>query len=78
MAQFNINLTPEFEKDLETLMKKRGIETKSEAIRNAVHEAVEKLKKRKKEIDFESWLGWGLRVSPNSNPRFKSDKDLWE
>jgi Arc/MetJ-type ribon-helix-helix transcriptional regulator len=38
MAQINFHTTPEFEADLEALMKRRGLRTKSEAIRLAVHE----------------------------------------
>lgn len=39
MAQINLHTTPEFEAELAALMKGRGIKTKSEAIRLAVHEA---------------------------------------
>jgi hypothetical protein len=39
MAQINLHTTPEFEADLAALMKARGIKSKSEAIRLAVHEA---------------------------------------
>ena len=38
MGQINIILTPQFERDLQTLMKVRGIRTKSDAIRIAVQE----------------------------------------
>jgi Arc/MetJ-type ribon-helix-helix transcriptional regulator len=41
MAQVNLHTTPEFEADLDTLMKGRGLRSKSEAIRLAVHEAAE-------------------------------------
>ncbi len=40
MAQINLHTTPQFEADLATLMKERGIKTKSEAIRLAVREVV--------------------------------------
>ena len=39
MTQINLHVTPEFEADLEKLMKDRGLRSKSEAIRLAVHEA---------------------------------------
>jgi Arc/MetJ-type ribon-helix-helix transcriptional regulator len=39
VPQLNLNTTPEFERDLEALMKTRGLKSKSEAIRAAVHEA---------------------------------------
>ena len=40
MAQLNLNLTDQFVKDREKYMKKKGIQSKSEAVRTAVHEAV--------------------------------------
>ena len=39
MAQINLHVTPEFEEALETLMRARGLRSKSEAIRDAVREA---------------------------------------
>ena len=39
MPQLNLNVTPEFERDLEALMKARGLKNKSDAIRLAVREA---------------------------------------
>jgi len=41
MAQINLHTTPEFEDDLAKLMRGRGIRSKSEAIRTAVHEAAD-------------------------------------
>lgn len=39
MAQINLHVTPEFEDALDTLMRARGLRSKSEAIRHAVREA---------------------------------------
>ncbi len=39
MSQINLHTTPQFEDDLAIFMKARGLRTKSEAIRLAVHEA---------------------------------------
>ena len=39
MAQINLNVTPDFDSDLQSLMKARGLKSKSEAIRLAVREA---------------------------------------
>lgn len=78
MSQININVTPEFEKNLKEYMKHRGITQKSEAIRKAVGETVEKIKEQKKPYDFSRLLGCGLKGPLNPNPKFKSDDELWE
>jgi len=78
MSQLNINLTPQFEKELLEYMKQAKITQKSEAIRQALHEAVEQLKSKKREVDFSRWLGMGLKAPQNPNPRFKTHDDLWE
>ena len=77
MKQFNINITPEFNKNLKLLMKHRGIKEKAQAIRLAVQEVVEKILSENKQTDFRSWLGIGLKSPLNSSPRFKDEDDLW-
>jgi hypothetical protein len=77
MAQLNLNITPEFKKDLEKYMRQRGISTKSEAIRMALHELVTMLNVSKKS-DFDSWLGAGLKAELKSTRKFKSEDDLWK
>ncbi len=76
MRKININVTPEFEKDLQRLMRLRKFRTKTEAIRVAVHEAAQP-KARKDFSAFEELLGAGLRGTLNPNPRFKNQDDLW-
>jgi hypothetical protein len=77
MKQFNINITPEFRKDLKLLMKHRGIKEKAQAIRMAVKEVVERILSDSKQSDFRGWLGMGLKSPQNSNPRFNNEDDLW-
>lgn len=77
MAQLNLNITPEFKKNLEKYMRKRGITTKSEAIRMALHELVTMMSVSKKS-DFDSWLGAGLKAELKSSRKFKSEDDLWK
>ena len=78
MAQINIHVQPGFAADLETLMTLRGLRTKSEAIRLAVREAVERLTRaRSSASDFRSWKGEALKAGAHSAPRFQSDDDLW-
>ena len=78
MSQININVTPEFSKDLNRYMKKKGIKQKTEAIRKAVHEVAEKVEASTKEGEFRHLLGIGLKAPVNPNPRFKTEDELWE
>lgn len=50
MAQLNLNITPQFKKDLEKYMKIIGVRTKSEALRMALHEIVAVIATSKKVI----------------------------
>ncbi len=77
MAQINIHVTPEFEKAIAQLMRKRGIRTKSEAIRIAIHEALERTRRARGATDFREWVGLAKAAPVNQRPRFKSDADLW-
>ena len=78
MPQLNMHVTPEFEADLQELMKRRGLKAKAEAIRVAVKEALDAQEKKEVFRDYESLLGFGNKGTVNPNPRFKSDDDLWE
>jgi hypothetical protein len=76
MRQLNLNVTPEFDKDLRRFMKQRGIARKSDAIRLALREAAARTKANSND-DFRSWLGMGLKSPLNPKPRFRSEDDLW-
>ena len=76
MKQLNLNVTPEFERDLESFMKSRRIARKSEALRQALREAAERLA-GEAEYDFRAWLGLGLKFPPARKRRFRSEDDLW-
>jgi hypothetical protein len=75
MKQLNLNVTPEFERDLKLFMKRKGIKRKSDAIRYAIREAASRTNVPK--TDFRSWIGVAAKDAPNPNPRFKSEDDLW-
>ena len=75
MKQLNLNVTPEFDQNLRVFMKREGILNKSDAIRRAVREAVEKSPSG--ETDFRSWIGMGLKEPLNRRPRFRSEDELW-
>jgi len=76
MAQLNINMTPQFAASLARLMKLRGIGAKSEAIRVAVEECVQRTRAARK-ADFRAWVGLAAAAPENPKPRFASDDDLW-
>ena len=50
MSQINVHLTAEFEQALAELMRLRQIKTKSDAIRAAVQEALERERRRKENV----------------------------
>ena len=76
MRQLNINVTPQFERHLRQYMKQKNLARKSDAIREAIREAVERAG-RPTEYDFRSWLGMALRAPLNRKRRFDSEDDLW-
>ncbi|MEX2300142.1 MAG: hypothetical protein WD733_04345 [Bryobacterales bacterium] len=75
MKRLNLNVTPEFERDLR-YMERRKIARKSDAIRAAVREAVTKSSDAQ-EYDYRAWLGMGLKPPLNKRRRFRSEDDLW-
>ena len=77
MSQINIHLTAEFEQALTEFMRLRQIKTKSDAIRAAVQEALERERRRRETPDFSRWVGLAKRTPENPSPRFRSDDDLW-
>lgn len=77
MPQLNIHLTPDFEAALSEYMRLRRVRTKSDAVRLAVQEAVEREHHRRIVPDFSRWLGMAKQAPENLNPRFRSDDDLW-
>ena len=77
MPQLNINMTPEFEKDLKQLMKSRQLKTKAETIKIAVKECLDRSILKKAPTDFKKWLGRGKEKAENKTRLFKSDDDLW-
>jgi Arc/MetJ-type ribon-helix-helix transcriptional regulator len=56
MAQVNVHVTPEFDEALGRLVRLRGLRSKSEAIRWAVVEALDREIGRSQTADFRAWL----------------------
>jgi Arc/MetJ-type ribon-helix-helix transcriptional regulator len=77
MSQINIHLTTEFEQALAEFMRLRKIKTKSDAIRAAIQEALERARRRHESPDFSRWVGLGTEAPENPAPQFRSDDDLW-
>ena len=78
MSQLNIHMTPAFERVLKRFMEIREIRTKSEAIRLAVEESLDRELRNASSTDFTSWLGLGKAAAENLAPRFPSHDALWE
>ena len=74
MSQLNIQMTPEFERNLKRYMSVRGIKTKSEAVRQAVEESLARIPDPIV-MDWSSLRGKGLGSRP---PRFENNDQLWE
>ncbi len=72
MSQLNIQMTPEFERNLRKYMTARGIKTKSEAVRQAVEESLAR-------IPEPTMMDWSsLRCGFGSTPhRFEDNDSLW-
>ena len=77
MSQLNIHLTPDFEAALTKLMQVRGLRTKSEAVRLAVQETLERESRARKVLDFAELRGLANKATPNPHPRFPTHDDLW-
>lgn len=77
MSQLNINLTPAFEASLRRFMKARGLRTKSEAIRIAVEEGLQRVMAEKPLRDFAPWIGMARGPGEDPKPRFPTDDELW-
>jgi hypothetical protein len=74
--QLNLNVTPEFERDLLAYMRRHKITRKSDALRRALHEAVARGEAAQR-FDFRPWLGLALKAPLRSKPRFRSEDELW-
>ena len=76
VKRLSIGVTPQFERDLHQYMEARRLSRKSEAIRQALHEAVEH-QAAGNPSDLRSWLGMGLKAPLCRSHRFHSEDDLW-
>jgi Arc/MetJ-type ribon-helix-helix transcriptional regulator len=79
MKQLNIKLDSHLAKGLEILIKRRRLAGKTEAVRVAVREAVERLlNSERAKRTFRDSLGCAMSIGKlNPQPRFKTEDDLW-
>lgn len=78
VAQLNINQTPEFEDDLLRLMRIRKIATKSEAVRIAVRESLERSLESTTSVNYREWLNLARGEGENPSPKFQSHDEIWD
>ena len=77
MSQLNIHMTPRFARALSRFMKARGIKTKSEAVRTAVEEALN----RETAIAATNWsemLGIANKGPLKPKDQWLTEDELWE
>jgi len=77
MNQLNMQMTAEFQRDLEVAMKKLGARSKSEAIRLAVREMAKKPPGGGSRITWHQLLEAARNESPRKSRRFASHAEVW-
>jgi Arc/MetJ-type ribon-helix-helix transcriptional regulator len=75
MRQININVTPEFQRDLDMLMRKRKLKNKSDAIRFAVRQAAGA--RAEEPYDYRAWIGYALRAPLARKKKYLTEDELW-
>jgi Arc/MetJ family transcription regulator len=77
MAQLNIHLDEALEANIRRFMRLSGIRTKSDAVRVALEEGVQRARRGAGRTEYREWLGLGTRAAPSNRVRFRSEDDLW-
>jgi Arc/MetJ-type ribon-helix-helix transcriptional regulator len=78
VSQINIQVTPGFDDTLRRFMRLRRIKSKSEAIRTAVAESLQRSAAARPPVDYRTWLGVASQPPVSGRPRFASHGALWE
>ena len=71
----NLHITPEFERELETVMRLRGLKSRSEAVRQAVHDAAQVAAAKP---TMREWLERAHGISAEGALPAFDDDELWE
>ena len=73
--QLNIRTDPAFVRELDDLVRKAGLRTRTAAIKKAVHAMLEQTRTRRPKYDFHRAIGFAGKLK--STARFQSDDDLY-
>jgi len=76
MAQLNLNLDPEFERNIKVLMKARSEKHKSALLKSLVRDAVAALGLEPKSRDFSALIGLA-KPGLSKKKKFLTEDDLW-
>ena len=74
--QMNLQITPEFERDLDAIVRAKGSSSRSEAVRQLVHEAADHARKRRERLRDQLDAFRGV-AAEGALPAFEDD-ELWE
>ncbi len=77
MSQLNINMSAQFEADLTSFMRLRGIRSKSEAVRVAIREGLERSSPPPAGGSFRSWLGLAGPPDSQTPESPLTEDELW-
>jgi hypothetical protein len=77
MSQLNIHMTARFERALSRFMKARGIKTKSEAVRTAVEEALQRTAPHPP-VNWKDMIGIANEYPAKPKDQWLTEDDLWE
>ncbi len=77
MSQMNLQITPQFDEELTRYMRLRKLPSRSEAVRTAVHEALQASLGSARASDFGALIGFAATGPENPKRRFRDDDDLW-
>lgn len=77
MSQLNIEVSPDFWEKLKKFMDLRGIANRSDAVRLAVEEALEKTNEKPK-VSWKQLLGAGLVGELQPRDQWMTEDKLWD
>jgi hypothetical protein len=78
MSQLNIQMSAAFEQKLKRYMRARGIKKKSDAMRQALDDAMKLPTKKPTKTSFRDLLGSANKFPQRPRREWLSEDDLWE
>lgn len=73
--QINIRTDASFQRELDALVRRTGLRTRTAAIKHAVHETLQRARQGQRPFDFRD--ARGVAGKPDSRGRFRTDEDLY-